>query len=204
MDFNNSNITGIILAGGQSQRMGFNKALAHMHGHSMLIRMVEKLKEVTPNIIVSSGSFIYPNILLPQILDEHPNCGPLGGLYSVLKASQTSLNLVVSCDIPLVSIALLKHIVAAAVAGDSLITLPVDHTGQAQMICAVYSKELLPILEKQIDAHLFKMKNLLNLASAQYIKIPKEHPLYQEHAFMNVNNTSNLEEARKLWINQKE
>ena len=202
MDLDNSNITGIILAGGQSRRMGFNKAQAQMHGSSMLIRMVDKLKEITPNIIVSSGSFTYPNILLPQILDEHPNCGPLGGLYSVLKASHTSLNLVVSCDIPLISVSLLKLIASSALESSSLITVPVDQEGQVQMMCAVYRKELLPILERQIETDAFKMKNLLNLTSVQYIEISKEHPLYQEHAFMNVNSPNNLEEARKLWNNQ--
>ena len=40
MDLNNSDITGVVLAGGQSRRMGFNKAEAEMHGESMLIRMI--------------------------------------------------------------------------------------------------------------------------------------------------------------------
>ena len=45
MDINKSDITGVILAGGQSSRMGFNKAEAEMNGESMLVRMIEKLKE---------------------------------------------------------------------------------------------------------------------------------------------------------------
>ena len=51
-----SKITGVILAGGKSSRMGFNKAEAEVSGETMLVRMIEKLCEVTPNIIVSSGS----------------------------------------------------------------------------------------------------------------------------------------------------
>lgn len=203
MDLDGLNITGVVLAGGLSRRMGFNKAQAQMHGRSMLIRMVDKLKELTPNILVSSGSNAYPNILWPQILDEHLNCGPLGGIYSALKVSNTSLNLVVSCDMPLVSTSLLKLIVATAAAGNSLITLPVDHNSELQMMCAVYNKNILPILKKQIDSHSLKMKNLLNLGTVEYIQISKEHALYQEHAFMNVNNPCNLEEARMLWKNRQ-
>ena len=204
MDLNNSDITGVILAGGQSRRMGFNKAEAEMHGESMINRMIDKLKEITPAIVVSNGTVTYPNISWPQISDEYPQCGPLGGIYSVLKASNTSLNLVVSCDIPLVSISLLKHIVDVAAASDALITVPVDHEGQIHMTCAVYRKEVKPFLEHQIHAHAFKMKDLLDLVSVEYIKISKEHLLYYEHAFMNVNKPSTLEEARKLWNNQKE
>ena len=204
MDLNNLDITGIILAGGQSLRMGFNKAEAEMHGESMLIRMIDKLKEVTPNIVVSSGTISYPNISLPQIADEYPQCGPLGGIYSVLKVSNTSLNLVVSCDIPLVSISLLKYIVASAAGNDSLITVPVDNDGQIQMTCAVYRKEVLPFLEQQMLTKVYKMKNLLDLVSVEYINISSEHPLFHEYAFMNVNKPSTLEEARKLWNNQNE
>ncbi len=203
MDLDSSDITGVILAGGQSSRMGFNKAEAEMHGESMLIRMIDKLKEITSTIMVSSGNVSYPNIPYPQIPDEHPQFGPLGGIYSVLKVSNTSLNLVVSCDIPLVSVFLLKYMVNSAVKNDSLITVPVDHEGQLQMMCAVYRKDILSILEQQIDAHTFKMKDLLDLVSVEYIKISREHPFFQEHAFMNVNRPSTLEEARKLWNNQK-
>ena len=203
MNFSNADITGVVLAGGQSSRMGFNKAQAEMHGESMLIRMIDKLKALTPTILVSSGTVKYSNILLPQISDQYPQCGPLGGIFSVLKVSNTSLNLVVSCDIPLVSIALLEHIVAKARKSNALITLPVDHDGQLQMMCAVYHKDILPIVQQQIDSQAFKMKNLLGFVPSKYIEISKEHPLYQENAFMNVNNPTNLEEARKLWSNQK-
>ena len=204
MNFNNSDITGVILAGGQSRRMGFNKAQAEMHGESMLIRMIDKLKEITPIIAVSCGTTSYPNIDWLQIPDEYPQCGPLGGIYSVMKVSNTSLHLVVSCDIPLVSTSLLEYIAASATQSNALITVPIDENGQPQMMCAVYHKDVLPILKQQLDNHVFKMKSLLDLVSVEYIKITKEHPLYQENTFMNVNSPINLEEARKLWSKQKE
>lgn len=204
MNLGNADITGVVLAGGQSRRMGFNKAEAEMHGESMLIRMIDKLKEITPTILISSGTDSYPNIPFPQIPDEYPQCGPLGGIYSVLKASNTKLNLVVSCDMPLVSITLLEYIVAKAKESKALITVPVDHYSQLQMMCAVYHKDVLPTLQQQIDTHALKMKCLVDLVETEYVEISREHPLYCEHTFMNLNNPTNLEEARKLWSNQKE
>ena len=203
MNLGNIDITGVVLAGGQSKRMGFNKAQAEMFGESMLIRMIDKLKEITPTILISSGAVSYPNIPLPQISDEYPQCGPLGGINSVLKASTTSLNLVVSCDMPLVSIDLLELIVAKAKESKALVTVPVDHDGQLQLMCAVYHKDVLPFLQQQMDAQVFKMKSLVDLVVTEYVEVSKDHPLYNEHAFMNVNNPSNLEEARKLWSSQQ-
>lgn len=204
MSTNNADITGVILAGGQSRRMGFNKAEAGIGGESMLIRMVEKLQEVTPAIVVSSGSITYPGIPWKQIPDEYPQCGPLGGIYSVLKTSSSMLNLIVSCDIPLVSVSLLKYIVSKAEESGALITLPIDDVGQEQMLCAVYRRNILPVLKQQIDSHQFKMKVLLDLVSVEYIHISKEHPLYHEYAFMNVNSADILQQARELWSNKKE
>ncbi len=199
-----SEITGVILAGGQSRRMGFNKAEADMHGASMLNRMIDKMQQLTHTLIVSVGATPYPNIKLPQIPDEFPQCGPMGGIYSVLKTYNSSLNLVVSCDIPLVSVSLLKYIVSEARNNNAQITVPVDQTGELQMMCAVFRKEVIPILKQQIDSGAVKMKGLLELVSVEYIKINENHPLYDEHAFINVNNPSSLEQVRKLWKERKE
>ncbi len=199
MDAINSEITGVVLAGGQSRRMGFNKAEADVGGATMLRRMIDKLCEVTPNIIVSSGAITYPNIPWRQIPDEFPQYGPLGGIYSVLKASNSNLNLIVSCDIPFVSVSLLKYIVSRAMVSGALLTLPVDCTGQQQMLCAVYHRDILPILKQQIDLNQLKMRSLLDIVSVEYIYISKEHPLYNEHDFINVNTISALKLARELW-----
>ncbi len=197
-----SKITGVILAGGKSSRMGFNKADAEVNGETMLKIMIEKLREVTPNIIVSSGSISYPNIPWLQIPDEFPQNGPMGGIYSVLKASTSSLNLIVSCDIPLVSVSLLKYIVSEAKENGALLTVPVDCTGSPQMLCAVYHKDILPVLKQQIDLNQLKMRSLLDLVSVEYINITKEHPLYNENDFINVNNASTLQVVRELWENK--
>lgn len=200
----NSEVTGIVLAGGQSRRMGFNKAEAEVNGETMLIRMIEKLRKVTSDIIISSGSITYPDIPWSQIPDEFPQCGPMGGIYSALKASSSELNLIVSCDIPLISVPLLKFIVSKAKESDALLTLPVEYTGQQQLLCAVYHRDILPVLKQQIDADQLKMKSLLDLVTVEYINISKDHPLFYERAFINVNTASTLQIARELWHNKQD
>ncbi|MCE5205813.1 MAG: molybdenum cofactor guanylyltransferase [Porphyromonadaceae bacterium] len=199
MDRLDADITGVILAGGLSKRMGFNKASADFIGTSMLTLMIEKLQEVTPAVVVSSGSITYPGISYPQIPDEYSHCGPLGGIFSALNASPSILNLILSCDIPLVSVSLLKYIVSMARESGALLTVPVDCDGQEQMLCAVYHRDILPILKRQIDNSQLRMKTLLELVRVKYVQISKEHPLYHEHAFMNVNSKDVLQQALTLW-----
>lgn len=199
MIFLKPEITGIVLAGGQSRRMGFNKAEALVHGRSMLVHMMDKLRVITPLILVSSGNLTYPDIEYPQIPDEYPDCGPLGGIYSVLKASTTDLNLVVSCDIPLVTVEILTYIVEKAEVSKASITAPMDEYGQLHLLCGVYHKNILPFMEQQLKLKALKLKNLAALTPIETVVISKEHPFYDEHAFKNVNTPDILNEARELW-----
>ncbi|SMO54443.1 molybdenum cofactor guanylyltransferase [Saccharicrinis carchari] len=194
-----ADITGIVLAGGQSRRMGFNKAEASLNGESMLTRMIEKLSALTPNLLLSTGSSTYPNIHWPQIPDEYINCGPLGGIYSAIKASTTPLNIVVSCDMPLISSSLLLQLVGQAMENDAMITVPVDADNQLQLLCAVYHKNILPLIEKQIKQKSLKLKMMASLASVNKVHINIHHPLYSPHTFTNVNTPGTLKTMRELW-----
>ncbi len=192
-------ITGVILAGGQSRRMGFDKAGAEIQGSPMLSRMIETLGAVTPHILLSTGLIPYSDTKIPEVPDEFPDCGPLGGIYSALKVSQSTLNLVLSCDMPFVSPSLLNYLIERAAKNNALITAPVDHGGQIQLLCAVYHKNILPVLEKQINLQELKLRALVEKVLVERIEISIEHPLYSEHAFKNVNTPEALKETRELW-----
>ena len=194
-----TNVTGVILAGGQSRRMGFNKAEAAIHGRPMLRRMIDKLSGVTPTILLSTGFNTYSGLEWPQIIDEYPDCGALGGIYSALKISGTSLNLVLSCDMPMVSASLLNYLIERAEEKGALITAPVDQDGQLQLLCAVYHKDIIPVMEQQIKAGTLKMKALAAIVPMENVKISKGHPLYNEYAFKNVNTPDALREILRLW-----
>ena len=170
-----------------------------VHSRSMLMHMIDKLSAITPLIIVSSGKLTYPDINYLQIPDEYPDCGPLGGIYSVLKASTTDLNLVVSCDIPLVAVEILNYIIEKAEVSNEFITAPIDENGQLHLLCGVYHKNILPFMEQQLKLKALKLKNLAKLTPIETIEFPKDHPLYDEHAFKNVNTSDALNEVRELW-----
>ena len=96
-------ITGIILAGGVSRRLGYrNKALLKIGHKSVIEHIIAALAEVTEDILLITNSpGEYEHLGLPMFEDILPGSGSLGGIYTGLKVSKTHHNLIVACDIPL-------------------------------------------------------------------------------------------------------
>ena len=111
---NKKHITGIILAGGKSSRMGTDKGFLEYNGKRFTQHAIDALTPHVNTIIIVSDNPDYDVFKLKRIPDLIKNSGPLAGLYSGLSASQTDYNIVLSCDIPLVNSniieALAKHI----------------------------------------------------------------------------------------------
>ena len=96
-------IHAIILAGGRSSRMGFDKARLEINGETLLDRLVRLLSPLFNGILISASSNTsLTNNALRHVIDEQPDRGPLMAIYSCLKASPSNINFVIACDIPLV------------------------------------------------------------------------------------------------------
>ncbi|MBT8271898.1 MAG: molybdenum cofactor guanylyltransferase, partial [Bacteroidia bacterium] len=104
-------ITGIILAGGKSSRMGSEKGLVEFKGSPFIKHVIEALKPVCERLIIVSDNTAYDSFEVERIEDQYKNTGPLAGLYSGLKAADSDLNLVLSCDIPQVTSNLLRYLI---------------------------------------------------------------------------------------------
>lgn len=97
------NYTGIILAGGKSQRMGTDKWLLLLKGKPFISHIYEAMKPIFgDNIVIVSSNPEYDKYGYKRIEDLISNKGPVGGLYTALKQSKTKFNLVLSVDVPLV------------------------------------------------------------------------------------------------------
>lgn len=94
------NITGIILSGGQSTRMGTDKALTKMSGKPMISYVLEATEPMVGEIFIVSDHPEHDVFGLPRVTDIIPSAGPLAGLCAGLSHSHTEFNLVLSCDIP--------------------------------------------------------------------------------------------------------
>lgn len=104
-------ITGIILAGGKSSRMGSDKGFLELNGISFTQHIIETLKTLVDNIIIVSDAKDYDAFGYKRVEDRIKNAGPLAGVYSGLSHSKTDKNIIVSCDVPLINESLLKLLI---------------------------------------------------------------------------------------------
>jgi len=97
------NITGIILAGGKSSRMGTDKGFIDLNGKPFITHIIEAMKPLVSDIIIVSNNSEYDQFGYIRIEDSIKESGPLAGLYTGLCYSEAEYNLVLSCDIPLIN-----------------------------------------------------------------------------------------------------
>jgi len=105
------NITGIILAGGKSSRMGSDKGFLELNGNTFISLIIEAVKPLVKDIIIVSNNSAYDQFGHQRVDDMIEDAGPVAGLYSGLYHSKTEHNLVVSCDVPLIKTAVLNTLI---------------------------------------------------------------------------------------------
>lgn len=183
-------VTGIILAGGQSRRMGTEKGLVEFRGRRMIDYALEALKPVCSQILISANSDAYDSFGIPVIHDEIPGSGPMGGILSCLQKSENELNFVLSCDMPLVTAKVVTTILDKT--GDNFATVPCHGNGYLEPLCAVYHKSLIPEFEIAIQNKNLKIFDLLNRVNTKKINITPGSGM-NPSTFFNVNSRIDLE-----------
>ena len=103
-------LTGLVLAGGASQRMGRDKAFLELGGRSLIEIVVERMASVCAEVLIVAGDARpYTALKVPVIEDRFPGVGVLGGLHAGLEAASHNLTLVVGCDMPFLNPDLLRR-----------------------------------------------------------------------------------------------
>ncbi len=157
-------VTGYVLAGGRSSRMGRDKALLELDGKPLLQRAVEKLRTVcVSTFILSSREELA--VFGPLVRDLHPGCGPLGGMEAALLHTQTAWSLFLAVDMPFVPVAFLAEWVRRVLLNPhgrvSLFT--VDMIPQPTM-CMVH-REAAPFIQRAVEAKQYRVLTVLEEAA---------------------------------------
>jgi molybdopterin-guanine dinucleotide biosynthesis protein A len=122
MDEPQSLVSAIILAGGQSRRMGRDKALIDFQGRPIIAHVIDTLRAVSDDIVVvSNRSDLYSSFGARVVPDYDPPCGPLGGIAVGLQAVRHPLAVVVACDMPFLSVSLLRWLIDRADGYDAVV-----------------------------------------------------------------------------------
>ena len=195
-----SDITAVILAGGQSRRFGSNKALARLGDNGLVIeRIADVLKDIFEEILVLSKNRAVFEFLekpwLHILNDRSSDFHPLNGLASALSYAKTEKIFVCGCDMPFLNPALIHFICSKSEAADATVPL---WKGEIQPLCGVYSKRCLATIN---DLSLFNdprkgIKYLLSKVKTKTIQ-EQEFPSHdqKELTFFDVDTQEQFKEA---------
>ncbi len=104
-------VTGVILAGGASSRMGRNKALLEINGTSIITLTFRTLASLFHEVIVVTNSPLDYDFLPCRIVpDIYPGYGSIAGLHSALTHSSNSYSFVTACDLPFIDQAIIRYL----------------------------------------------------------------------------------------------
>jgi molybdopterin-guanine dinucleotide biosynthesis protein A len=165
-------ISGYVLAGGRSSRMGRDKALIELAGKPLIEHAVTKLRRVCTEVYVLAGAEGEHAGLAqhaPLVHDPHPGCGPVGGFEAALKQSVFEWNLFLPVDMPFLPSALLDDWVRATLRderrGARIAMFTVD--GLPQGALALLHREVLPYIVDAIESQRLKLFPVLEEAGRE-------------------------------------
>lgn len=190
-----SDITGVILAGGKSSRMGTNKSLLKLGNQTIIERIVDLMRSIFSEVIIITNTpDEYKFLKLPFYEDIYKWKGPLAGIHSALTHSQTEKIFVLSCDVPLMTKEMIQYLVDYKSEKQIVFC---EAAGYHQPLVGIYSKKILEGLETFLTTNETDDKSFhkfLNDTAAEIIN-PTSLPFYKDELFFNVNR---IEDYRKI------
>ena len=204
-------VTGVILAGGRSRRMGQNKALIQLGDDSLIEHVIRRMHLVVDELLLITNSPAeYAYLGLPMHGDIIPDTGALGGIYTGLTYASYDAVLCVGCDNPFLVPDLLTYLVSVLGEYDAVmpytysrnkdigVTNPSHSTDRItlQTLCAAYAKRCLPIIELMLQESELRVHALAERAYVQRIS-PEVWQTFDSEgmSFFNINTPEDFERA---------
>ncbi len=205
------NITGLVLAGGQSKRMGKDKAFLKFQNKTFLKNILEALDKYCNQIVivVNKDKSIYKNEIegikseIAFVKDKYPYEGPLNGILSSLEIIKNKFAYITPCDTPLLNPEIIPYFYEMINGYDAVIP---EIKGKIQPLNALYKKEALEnsrsVFEKEnkksLMAFLEKIK-VKYLNEEQIQKIDKNL-----HSYFSVNTPESYQTLLQIQTDEKE
>ncbi len=153
-------MTGVILTGGKSSRMGQDKALMSVGGVPLFRRILEVFETMFDEIlVVTNKAGRHAGLGYREVTDIVPDCGPLGGIYTGLSYAKSERIFVASCDLPFIKASTVKVVISEPVSYD--IVVP-DDGGRLHPLHAVYSRKCTHYIRKWLDNGFYNVTKFIN------------------------------------------
>ena len=212
-------VTGVILAGGKSRRMGENKALMRLGDDSLIGHVIRCLHDVTDELLlVTNSPTEYAHLDVPMHGDILPDAGALGGVYTGVTHASHDAILCVACDSPFLEPKLLSYLVT--VLGEYDAVIPYTYSSRQtpfcrnkdigvtnpsygddtqitlQTLCAAYSKRCLSIIELMLRESELRVHALQERAHIKRVSPEVWREFDPEGmSFFNINTPEDFERA---------
>jgi len=172
--------------------MGVDKALLLFRDETLLARALKIAAAVAGKVVIVGPRERYATHG-DVVEDVYPGCGPLGGIHAALQATQTELNLVLSVDMPLMTVAFLRWLLEQARNATELIVVP-DALGGQQPLCAVYRRSVRSLAEQALKDERYKIGHLFSRVPTRYISEREMRQAgFSPEVFRNVNTAEEYE-----------
>lgn len=181
----------ILLAGGNSTRMGSNKALLELDGMLMFEKVLNEIEKITPHIFISSNQKLPLKKTYSIIPDSVPDKGPMGGIYSVLERSNFDNYIIACCDTPFIK----KELIELLLNNNCETAVVPVWEDKIYPFPGIYNKNIKNTLLEKLEKNQLKMKDFLNAINATQIKINPDLTWVNNTVFFNINT---LEEYKNI------
>lgn len=188
-----------IIAGGESQRMGRDKAFVQLGGLTLIERVIASSAELgqAETILITNKPADYAHLKLPMFPDALPGKGSLGGIYTALLQAQSEFVLVLACDMPFISEDLLRFMITRIDRDTDIIAPRVN--GYPQALHAIYRKTCIEPIRQQLEDNRLKIIRFYAGMRLRYLDEPDYAPYDPDgRCFANLNTPEELAEAERL------
>ncbi len=189
-------LTTAIMAGGQSSRMGVDKAFVPLLGKPMIEHVLDRVSGLgDEQIIITNSPEKYSYLGLPLFSDIFENHGPLGGLHTALAQAASEHVLVVACDMPWLNRSLLEYMVSLRDSADVVVP---RWTRFPEPLHAIYSKACLESVTASLQAQTLKLTAFYGRVHVRFLE-REEIARFDAsgRSFANINTPDDLTRARE-------
>jgi len=183
---------GLVLAGGQSRRMGRDKALLQRDGQTQLHLAVALLQGVTEKQFISTRAEQQDDAerqRYSQIVDRYEDIGPIAGILSALETHPEVDWLVLACDLPNLDQQTLEHLVEHAAVEKPFTAFRSSHDGLPEPLCAIFRSDSAAIIRAFVEEGLVCPRKILIRSDTMLLQQPNPA------ALDNVNTPDDLESS---------
>lgn len=190
-------LTVALLAGGQSSRMGTDKAFVHVRGRPLIEDILAAVRDLgAETILITNQPEKYGYLSLPLFGDVLPGKGALGGIYTALYHATHPHVLCLACDMPFVIKPLLTHLITLR--HEAMVIMP-RLGAEAEPFRAVYARTCLEPIRAALDSGKMRITSFFPAVRVRFVDEPEIDRFDPQHqSFFNVNTPEDLEQARRM------